>query len=977
MPSALETLVKILKHEQETGYQDKAVIGGLATFASNWIPDARAQAKKPEHHTLIDELAGVIATYHDLNVEPDRREAIKYMLGRIMGRIPSPNGTVTATPPAAQAQPQAQPQKPQQERQERQRYEDRREERREQPREQRQSPPAQQQPQQARHHDAPIEREHIEHIEPAAEALRSSDYIEVEEVVITYQETVIISGYVTEEAPEIKSQAEDHGERQAERQAESEQEAEQPPAPQPRQYRESLASGFERPDPESRERFGEGLTPNKPKNEALTPARRKRDNYVREQSERAARAVKQPLTVLNGIGPKNAEKLAELDLFTVEDVLFNLPRRYDDYTQMPPLAKLLPGMTVTALGEVRSVGVFKGKRGQEIINVTLGDGTGTLTATFFGAPWLRTVFERGMQIALRGKVELFLGKPTMSQPEWEPVERDALYNPMILPVYSLSRNTKQNLLRRAASAALDLCAEFYPDPMPESVLERMDLPDLGWALMQLHFPESMQALELAQRRLSFDELMLLQLGVLQNRREWQSQPAQAISVADDWYDAFAGALPYPLTGAQQRSIMAVREDIAKPIPMNRLLQGDVGAGKTVVALASMLMAVQAGMQAAIMAPTGILAEQHYKSITRMLAQMPGGEELNVQLLTSSSSAQQRRDTLWYLGEGKVNILVGTHAILEDDVNFQQLGLVVIDEQHRFGVQQRGKLRGKGVNPHVLVMTATPIPRTLALTMYADLDLSVLDEMPPGRTPIQTRVLTPRERERSYGFIESQIEKGRQAFIVYPLVEASESESLEHVPSAVEEFQRLSEKVFPKRRLGLLHGKMTPAEKDAAMGAFSRGETDVLVCTAVVEVGIDVPNSTVMLIEGANRFGLAQLHQFRGRVGRGEHASYCLLIPDDGDAENPRLKAMEETTDGFKLAELDWQMRGAGDLLGTRQSGGVARLGEHMDVKLVSEAQLEARTIYEEDPALMQSEHVALREKLLQRFALNTETTDVS
>jgi ATP-dependent DNA helicase RecG len=322
-------------------------------------------------------------------------------------------------------------------------------------------------------------------------------------------------------------------------------------------------------------------------------------------------------------------------------------------------------------------------------------------------------------------------------------------------------------------------------------------------------------------------------------------------------------------------------------------------------------------------------------------------------------------------------LIGTHAILEPDVNFRNLGVIVIDEQHRFGVQQRGRLRGKGVNPHVLVMTATPIPRTLALTLYADLDLSVLDEMPPGRTPIQTRLLTPKERERVYSFINAQLDQGRQAFIVYPLVEASENEAMEHVGSAVEAYEKLSKQVFPRRRLGLLHGKMSPAEKEAAMSAFSRGETDILVCTAVVEVGIDVPNATVMLIEGANRFGLAQLHQFRGRVGRGQYESFCLLIPDDGDAENPRLKAMEQTTDGFKLAELDWEMRGAGELLGTRQSGGTARLGEHMDVKLVSEAQLEARTIYEEDPALHAPQHTALRELLLRRFALNSETTDVS
>jgi ATP-dependent DNA helicase RecG len=557
------------------------------------------------------------------------------------------------------------------------------------------------------------------------------------------------------------------------------------------------------------------------------------------------------------------------------------------------------------------------------------------------------------------------------------LEREALHTGQIVAVYSLSKDVKMGLLRRVSRSAVEAFAETLPDYLPPAVLDRVNLPDLGWALRQVHFPESLERLRLAHRRLSFDELILLQLGVLQNRREWQAVPAMPIRTDDGWYEGFTAALPYALTGAQQRATLAIREDLAKPVPMNRLMQGDVGAGKTVVAALAMGMAAQAGMQAAIMAPTGILAEQHYKSLTSLFRRVPGGDQVNIRLLTSATPAQERSETLWFLGEGKVDLLVGTHALLQDDVFFHKLGLVIIDEQHRFGVQQRGKLRGKGVNPHVLVMTATPIPRTLALTMYADLDLTVLDEMPPGRTPVETRILLPRERQRAYSFIDSQIMKGRQAFIIYPLVEASDSEAMAEVKSAVEEFNRLTKEVFPQRRLGLLHGKMTSVEKEAAMAAFSRNETQILVCTSVVEVGIDVPNASVMLIESANRFGLAQLHQFRGRVGRGQHPSYCLLVPDDGDIENERLQAMESTTDGFKLAEMDWQMRGAGELLGTRQSGGHPQLGEHMDVKLVSEAQLEARTLFEEDPDLALSQHAALREKLIQRYAIRGETTDVS
>ncbi|HLY29078.1 MAG TPA: helicase-related protein, partial [Aggregatilineales bacterium] len=391
----------------------------------------------------------------------------------------------------------------------------------------------------------------------------------------------------------------------------------------------------------------------------------------------------------------------------------------------------------------------------------------------------------------------------------------------------------------------------------------------------------------------------------------------------------------------------------------------------IVAAASMAMAVANGYQAALMAPTGILAEQHYQSLSRILAAVPMAAPINVKLLTGATTPQERAEILWGLGEGSVNVIVGTHALIEGEVNFAHLGIAIIDEQHRFGVEQRGRLRGKGVNPHVLIMTATPIPRTLALTVHADLDLTILDEMPPGRTPVDTMIVQPNERERAYSFIEAQLEKERQAFIVYPLVEESESEALAEVGSAVEQYERLQQEVFHRYKVGLLHGRMSPAEKDEVMAAFSRGEINILVSTSVVEVGIDVPNASVMLVEGANRFGLAQLHQFRGRVGRGEHASFCLLIPDKTDDDNARLKAMEATTDGFVLAEMDWKMRGAGDMLGTRQSGGQAYLTEYMDPRLVEEAQTEARTLYEEDPDLALPEHAALRERLRETFGDRT------
>lgn len=949
MPSALETLVKILKLEQTTGYQDKAVIGGLRTLAEHWSRDAHAQAKKPEHHLLVDELAALIASYQGLGGTDERHESIKYMLGRIVGKIPPPADLLpryvnaASAPPPAAPPPRTEPRYDRPDRADRpdrrapeprpstDRDSNSREADNRPPRETAPQQPPQQYPQQRRPERPP--RRH--------EAAQPEGFLD---------EPAREQAYHPPAQPEAEPRplAESPFERPA-----------QPPAPAP-----AIAFATRRP----------------PKQSVMLPRRRYHDP---QRQQEALHRLRSQVTILDGVGPKIAEKLAELGLVTVEDVVYNIPRRYDDFTQMPPIAKLLPGQTVTIVGEVKQAVLLKGRRGQEVFQVTISDGTGILPVSFFGATYLRGKLEKGMRVVMRGKVDQFLGKPAMTHPEWEPLEQDALHMRQIVPVYALNKNVTLNLVRKVTRAALDACTDYLPDPLPESVLERVGLPDIGWAVQQLHFPESWEALELAQKRLSFDQLLLIQLGVMQARREWQGTPALALQVADAWYEGFLGSLPYTLTGAQTRSLQQIRGDLAQTVPMNRLLQGDVGAGKTAVAAAALLMTVcgsgtLTGVQGALMAPTGILAEQHYKSISKLIENSPAGGQINIKLLTSATPAQERADTLWGVGEGTVHILIGTHALLQDDVHFFRLGLAIIDEQHRFGVEQRGQLRGKGTNPHVLVMTATPIPRTLALTMYADLDLSILDEMPPGRSPIDTKILFPRERMRAYSFVQSQVEKGRQAFIVYPLVEASESEALRDVKSAVEEFERLSKEVFPHLRLGLLHGKLSAAGKDAAMVAFSRNETQVLVCTSVVEVGIDVPNATVMLVEGANRFGLAQLHQFRGRVGRGQHASFCLLIPDDGDITNERLQALESTADGFKLAELDWEMRGAGELLGTQQSGGAARLGEFMDHRLVEQAQLECLTLFEEDPWLEMPHHAYLREQLHRAAAaLNAPNSDQS
>jgi ATP-dependent DNA helicase RecG len=461
------------------------------------------------------------------------------------------------------------------------------------------------------------------------------------------------------------------------------------------------------------------------------------------------------------------------------------------------------------------------------------------------------------------------------------------------------------------------------------------------------------------------------LGMLRQRQQWQSQTGLPLRCNQPLLEAFLKSLPFELTQSQKHSLEQIMEDLTRSRPMSRLLQGDVGSGKTVVATAAMLMAVAEGKQAALMAPTEILAEQHYRTISELLATADSwglGRPVSVVLLTGSLRRVDRRQVYTALASGDADIVVGTHALIQRHVTFRDLAFVIVDEQHRFGVLQRTTLRGKGGAPHMLVMSATPIPRSLGLTIYGDLDISVIDELPPGREPIQTRWLLPRERERAYSFLRSQVAKGHQVFILYPLIE--ESDKVE-ARAAVEEYERLQQTIFPDLRLGLLHGKLKGREKDAVMTSFHQADIDILVSTSVIEVGIDVPNATIMMIEGADRFGLAQLHQFRGRVGRGAHQSYCLLLSDNASPDDPktkatweRLKALEETQDGFVLAEKDLELRGPGDFFGVRQSGLPAlRLASLSDVRVLEQARAEAQTISQEDPALSRPEHRALAQQV--------------
>jgi ATP-dependent DNA helicase RecG len=663
------------------------------------------------------------------------------------------------------------------------------------------------------------------------------------------------------------------------------------------------------------------------------------------------------IQTLSGVGPARAQQMARLGIETIRDLIYHFPRRYDDFGQLKQINQLNLGEEVTVVGVVRKAENQQTGQRRNMLRVTLSDGTGVIECTWFNQPHLQRTLRPGTEIAVSGQVGEFLGRLVFTSPQWEPLQRDLLHTGRLVPVYALTEGLPMRWLRTLIRDTLRQWVPRIMDPMPQEILDSADLIDLRSAIMQVHFPESREALAQARTRLCFDELLLLQLGVLRKRHEWRQENGRALAAEPAVIQEFVQGLPFALTGAQERAIQELLHDMAQPVPMSRLLQGDVGSGKTVVAVAAMLAAVRSGYQAALMAPTSILAEQHAASVQGMLAGYP---DVRCALLHGGLPNAEKERIRQEVAEGEAAIVIGTHALIQDTVDFDRLALAIVDEQHRFGVLQRDTLRDKGVEfmPHMLAMSATPIPRTLALTVYGDLDVSTLDELPPNRQPVITAVRTPRSRERIYAFIRSQVEQGRQAFVICPLVE--ESDQIE-ARAAVEEYERLSREIFPHFRVGLLHGRVGAEEKERVMAAFKAGEYNILVSTAVVEVGVDIPNATVMLIEGAERFGLAQLHQFRGRVGRGAHRSYCILLTDSRSEENlARLRVMEETTDGFVLAEKDLELRGPGDFLGVRQHGlpelKVAQLG---DVAVLALARREALRIHEKDPNLALAQHKSL------------------
>ena len=679
-------------------------------------------------------------------------------------------------------------------------------------------------------------------------------------------------------------------------------------------------------------------------------------------------ALNAELTVLQGVGPRHAQTLGKLGMHTLGDMLYYFPRRYEDYSQLKPIKELFYGQQVTVIGVVKSVHTRSIRGGkQQLVEAILSDGTGALRLSWFNQPWIANRLGEGASISVSGKIEQYLGRLVMNNPDWEPIETENLHTNRIVPVYSLTEKITQKWLRKLMNQVITYWAPRVTDHLPESVRKAAKLPELCDALLQVHFPDSQDKLKAARERLAFDEIFFLQMGVLRQKRDWQSVTARIFDVPDEWMEARIKALPFTLTNAQQRAVDDILVDLGSGRPMNRLLQGDVGSGKTVVAAMATAIVANAGAQAAIMAPTSILAEQHYRNFSDLLVGENGVISQDaIRLLVGDTSEAEKEAVRAGLADGSIKVVIGTHALLEDPVQFADLELAIIDEQHRFGVDQRAVLRSKGKTPHLMVMTATPIPRSLALTLYGDLDLSIMDEMPAGRQPVSTHVLRPQERERAYTLIRAQIKSGHQAFIIYPLIE--ESEKIDS-RAAVDDYETLSKEIFPNLKLGLLHGRLRPDEKDAVMLKFRDKEFNILVSTTVVEVGVDVPNATVMLIEGANRFGLAQLHQLRGRVGRGLEQSYCLLIPAHEDAlENERLQAMAESNDGFVLAERDLQQRGPGEFLGTRQSGYASglRMASLTDVGLIEDARSHAQTLFKEDAMLEKPENALLAEAL-ERF----------
>ncbi|MDD5581741.1 MAG: ATP-dependent DNA helicase RecG [Candidatus Marinimicrobia bacterium] len=676
----------------------------------------------------------------------------------------------------------------------------------------------------------------------------------------------------------------------------------------------------------------------------------------------------QPIKNIPYIGRGREEVLKNHGITTIEDLLHYFPRRYLDRSTVKAIGNLVVGEECTVVGEVVSC-VLQHLRQREILKVMLRDTTGYMTLTWFqGYQWIQKVLKPGEIISVSGKVEFFKGY-TMTHPDFDFIDREQLNTGMLVPVYPLTQDLRHKgfnsrLFRKIFYHLFNQCPPYLPDPLPEDVQKSFRILPFREALYQIHFPHNEASLKKAWFRFKFQELFMLQLLLAIKKQTIKAQKSPFVCThAGELIHALYHSLPFDLTNAQKRVIREIYKDFRSGHVMNRLLQGDVGSGKTLVAAAAAAIMIDNGFQTAIMAPTEILAHQHYKSFSELFAPL----NIPVVLLTGRQNLSQKKVFLENIAMGKTPIVIGTHALIQEGVLFKKLGFVVIDEQHRFGVDQRGTLIKKGMNPHVLSMTATPIPRTLSLTLYGDMDVSILDEMPPGRKTVKTKVVTPNELKNTYDFIRKEIRKGRQVYVVYPLI--SESEKMD-LKAAEEGYKELQEHIFPDMTVALLHGKIPVPEKEAIMKAFKEKKIHILVSTTVIEVGVDVPNASIMMVENAERFGLTQLHQLRGRVGRGSDQSFCLLVNrKNSESGNTRLRTLEKTTNGFEISETDLKLRGPGDFFSTRQHGetGLKIADLVSDLPIMVKAREKAFLLIDQDPQILLPQHKTLREFFLKHY----------
>lgn len=696
---------------------------------------------------------------------------------------------------------------------------------------------------------------------------------------------------------------------------------------------------------------------------------------------------------IKGVGPRLAELLAKREIRTVEDALFCLPHRYEDRRELVPIRQLKPGATQVFQGTVVSAGSSTTKGGRKVFEVLVKDESGSIQLKWFhaNAVWMQRTWKVGRRGVFTGEITSFGYQREVHHPDVEWLEEGAdvqavmAADPVnfgrIVPVYPLTEGLHQKAMRKVMRQVVEGFLTNVENVLPLTLLAHHRYLPLREALGQVHLPPAEAKLAdlnegrtQAHRSLAFDEFFFWELGQALKKRGVALEAGIAFQVTHRYTKELARLLPFQLTAAQRRVLAEIKTDMMAPHPMHRLVQGDVGSGKTIVALMAALVAVENGYQVAIMAPTEILAEQHWHNIHHWCEQL----DINVVLLTSGMKGKAKKETLQQVADGSAAIVIGTHAVIQDKVEFQRLGLGIVDEQHRFGVLQRGILKKKGLNPDILVMTATPIPRTLAMTLFGDLSLSVIDELPPGRTPIETRVYFENRRKQVYDMIRDEVGQGRQVYVIYPLVEESEKSDLKAASQMAEHLQN---DIFPGLRVGLLHGRMKPEEKEAVMSCFKNRELDILVATTVIEVGIDVPNATLMVIEHSERFGLSQLHQLRGRVGRGAHRSHCILLSagnlsEDGER---RLRVMEATTDGFRIAEADLEIRGPGDFMGTRQSGmpdfRVASILR--DGAILEQAKAAAFGLLERDGALNSVEGQRVKTELVRRWGTRLELAGIA